>query len=142
MEIEDTVTDSRSEAVINNLAVLQEYIKEARDLLLITNSLTEEWYINRYKYITTFAEINWRQMATYYSNKDATMYNLANMIDNNFNIIIDYYSNNPGFPFMPYYRLLNNINEIWNYYEQNYRDPENDVDITELTEHMLFMSKI
>lgn len=144
MEIEEStvIYDSRTTAVLNSVAILQEHVKEAQELLLNTTPLSEEWYISRYKYISSFTEIDWRQMATYYSNKDATMYNLANMIDVDINTIIDYFSSNPGFPFIPYQRLLTNINEIWKYYEQYYKDPTNDPDITDLTECMLFMNKI
>ena len=135
-------TDNRSVVILTNISLLQQYFNEAYELQFNNNPLPEEWYVNRYKYITTFTDIDWRAIATHYSNKDATMYKLANMIDNDLTVILDYYSNHPSFPFINYYRLLNNISSIWKYYEETYKDAENDEDISELTECMLFMNKI
>lgn len=114
--------------------------KEINHIVIHGIEPDEKWYTERYKYIKSYAELNWSDMAQRFENKDTYMYATSVYIINLLYELHNEYTTKPTFNLNRYYQLIHEIRSIWEYYSKRYVGGEGDTDVVDLIEGLSFMN--
>lgn len=136
---EDEVYDFDTSDAEKNLRELNELYNEATQMLINGIKPTEGWYDDHFKYIYKYSQLNWRDMAERFRNKDNIVFSLATTITLYIDELMEEYGGKPDFDFNKYYTVLCNIVNIWNYYSEKYIGDETDKDVLDLIEGLTFL---
>jgi len=101
----------------------------------------EGWYDERFEHINEYAHLGWAEMAKKFHNKDQYLHDTALYIMRLSDELLEERGTKPNFHIPTYHRMIHDIQNIWNYYSQVYMSGEDDEDVMDLIEGMMFLGK-
>lgn len=93
---------------------------------------TKEWFIQRYRYISMYAELHWLHMYYTLHDKNTFIADLCHQIHLGLEQLEEEWGVSPYFTMETYYNVLNSIVIFWPYFQSNYVADEYDEDVTDL----------
>ena len=101
----------------------------------------EGWYDERFEYINEYSRLGWAEMAKKFHDKDQYLHDTALYIMRLSDELLEERGTKPNFHIPTYHRMIHDIQNIWNYYSQVYMSGEDDEDVMDLIEGMMFLGK-
>jgi hypothetical protein len=94
----------------------------------------EWWYQSRFKKISQYHELQWREFYHQYYDKNQPMAEMAERVYGGLHYLVEEWSVSSVFDLEVYDGVIHDINELWKYYSSEYVDESGDEDISQLME--------
>ena len=152
IEIDDEpMNDSNSDIDIEDELLYLKNFDNEKQLKLLKREIghivahgvspSEGWYDERFEYINEYSHLGWAEMAKKFHDKDQYLHDTALYIMRLSDELLEERGTKPNFHIPTYHRMIHNIQNIWNYYSQVYMSGEDDEDVMDLIEGMMFLGK-
>jgi hypothetical protein len=126
---------------LDNLTQLSVLIMEIHIIQLRSIPPAPEWYIQRFRKIAEYAELDWTGMAHQFQGKNHLIHTSSLQILHHLHQLQYEWGSSPTFSLSAYAGLLTNINKLWEHYQREYIGEETDGDILDLIEKMTHMAR-
>jgi hypothetical protein len=125
---------------LDNLTQLTVLIMEIHIIQLRSIPPTPDWYVQRFRKISAYAELDWAGMARRFQGKNPLIHNASLHILLDLHQLQYEWGSSPEFSLHAYASLLTKINELWGHYQREYIGDETDDDVLDLIEQMTHLS--
>ena len=123
----------------DNVKQLEILHREASYITIKGIKPVEDWYDNRFEYISKYSELSWSELMERFKSKDKYIYDTSMQIIQLINRLFEERSTNRLFNIPTYHTMILYVKNIWEYYNSTYVCGESDIDMVDLIEGMTFL---